>query len=355
MTDATLEDYIRQHIAAHNAPEVTFAWQGGEPTLMGLDFFRRAVELQKKYQKPGTRILNTLQTNATTFNDAWCKFFHENNFLLGISIDGPASMHDTYRVDKGGSPTFGRVMAGIELAKRHDVEFNVLATVNAANVKHGIEVYQFLRDQVGASFMQFIPIIERANESGYQEGSTVTDRSITGEQYGEFLIEVFDVWVRNDVGRVFVQLFDVALGVWLGHPSALCVFAETCGGALALEHNGDLFSCDHFVEPRHRLGNIAETSLAEMVSSPKQRQFGDSKRDDLPQYCRQCEVRFICNGGCPKDRILLTPDGEPGLNYLCAGFKAFFTHIDQPMKTMARLILNQQSPAAIMAQYKKLS
>lgn len=348
MTDAVLEDYIRQHIEAHHVPEVTFAWQGGEPTLMGLDFFRRAVELQKKYQKPGTRILNTLQTNATTFNDAWCSFFHEHNFLLGISIDGPAPMHDAYRVDKGGSPTFARVMAGIQLAKKHGVEFNVLATVNAANVAHGVEVYRFLRDEVGAAFMQFIPIIERDNDTGYQEGDTVTDRSVTGEQYGRFLIEVFDEWVSHDVGTVFVQLFDVALGVWLGHPSALCVFAETCGGALALEHNGDLYSCDHFVEPRHRLGNVTQTPLDQLVSSPQQRAFGQSKRDSLPRYCRECEVRFICNGGCPKDRILLTPDGEPGLNYLCDGFKAFFTHIDHPMKTMARLILNRRSPAEIM-------
>lgn len=351
MTDEVLEDYVRQHIAAHNVPEVTFAWQGGEPTLMGLDFFKRAVELQKKYQKPGTRILNTLQTNATTFNDDWCSFFHEHNFLLGISIDGPQAMHDYYRVDKGGSPTFHRVMAGIDLAKKHGVEFNILATVNAANVAHGVEVYRFIRDEIGAAFIQFIPIIERDNETGYQEGTDVTDRSVTGAQYGQFLIEVFDEWVRNDVGEVFVQLFDVALGVWLGHPSALCVFAETCGGALALEHNGDLYSCDHFVEPRHRLGNVAETPLADLVHSEQQRQFGLNKRDELPRFCRECDVRFICNGGCPKDRILTTPDGEPGLNYLCDGFKAFFTHIDQPMKTMARLIMNQHSPADIMKSY----
>lgn len=348
MTDEMLEDYVRQHIAAHNVPEVTFAWQGGEPTLMGLGFFRRAVELQKKYQKPGTQILNTLQTNATTFNDDWCAFFAEHNFLLGISIDGPAAMHDAYRVDKGGSPTFARVMDGINLARKHNVEFNILTTVNAANAEHGVEVYRFLRDETGASFIQFIPIIERDNETGFQEGTDVTDRSVTGEQYGRFLIDVFDEWVTNDVGSVFVQLFDVALGVWLGHPSALCVFAETCGGALALEHNGDLYSCDHFVEPLHRLGNVSETPLAQMVNSAQQKKFGQDKLDTLPKYCRECEVRFICNGGCPKDRIATTPDGEPGLNYLCDGFKAFFTHIDQPMKTMARLILSQRPPSEIM-------
>ncbi len=348
MSEELLENYVRQHIEAHNVQEVTFAWQGGEPTLMGLDFFRRAVEFQEKYRKPGTRILNTFQTNATTFNDAWCQFFHEHNFLLGISIDGPAAMHDYYRVDKGGSPTWARVMAGIALAKKHNVEFNVLVTVNSANVAHGAEVYRFLRDEVGARYMQFIPIIERDNETGFQEGTDVTDRSVTGEQYGQFLIEVFNEWVTNDVGTVFVQLFDVAVGVWLGHPAALCVFAETCGGALALEHNGDLYSCDHFVEPRFHLGNVKDTPLSDMVNSEKQRQFGQHKRDSLPKYCRECEVRFICNGGCPKDRIAMTPDGEPGLNYLCAGFKAFFTHIDPAMKTIARLILSRRSPSEIM-------
>jgi uncharacterized protein len=350
MSDTLLENYTRQHIAAHDVPEVTFAWQGGEPTLMGLDFFKRAVQLQQKYRKPGTRIVNTVQTNATTFNDAWCQFFHEHHFLLGISLDGPRALHDAYRVDKGGSPTFDRVMAGIDLAKKHKVEFNILTTVNAANGDHGLEVYRCLRDDVGTSFIQFIPIVERDNATGFQEGEKVTDRSVTGRQYGQFLIAVFDEWVRRDVGRVFVQLFDISLGAWLGEPSALCIFAETCGGALALEHNGDLFSCDHFVEPRHRLGNITEKPLAELVSSPQQRKFGLDKRDTLPRYCRECEVRFICNGGCPKDRILTTPDGEPGLNYLCEGFKAFFNHIDRPMKIMANLILHHRPPAEIMSE-----
>jgi len=348
MSDAILENYTRQHIAAHDVPEVTFAWQGGEPTLMGLEFFRRAVALQQKYRKPGTRILNTIQTNATTLNEEWCRFFHEHEFLLGISLDGPRAMHDTYRVDKGGSPTFDRVMAGVALVKKHQVDFNILTTVNAANADHGLEVYRFLRDEVGTSFVQFIPIVERDNATGYQEGERVTKRSVTGRQYGSFLIAVFDEWVRRDVGRVFVQLFDVALGVWLGEPSALCIFAETCGRALALEHNGDLFSCDHFVEPRHRLGNVAAAPLADLVNSPQQRQFGLNKRDTLPRYCRECEVRFICNGGCPKDRILTTPDGEPGLNYLCEGFKAFFTHIDRPMKTMAGLVRRRRPPSEIM-------
>jgi serine-type anaerobic sulfatase-maturating enzyme len=212
MSDGLLENYTRQHIAAHDVQEVTFAWQGGEPTLMGLDFFRRAVAFQEKYRKPGTRIVNTIQTNATTLNDDWCRFFRDHNFLLGISLDGPRALHDTYRVDKGGSPTFDRVMAGVALVKKHQVEFNILTTVNAANAAHSLEVYRFLRDEVGTSFIQFIPIVERDNTTGYQEGERVTARSITGRQYGEFLISIFNEWVRHDVGRVFVQLFDIALG-----------------------------------------------------------------------------------------------------------------------------------------------
>ncbi len=349
MNDALLADYTRQYIEAQSQiPEVTFAWQGGEPTLMGLDFFRRAVELQKQFAKPGTMIHNALQTNATMLDDAWCEFFHAENFLLGVSLDGPRELHDAYRVDKGGAPTFDRVMRGIELLKKYHVEFNILATVHAANAPHPLDVYRFFRDEVGTQFIQFIPIVERANETGFQEGNAVTPRSVTGKQYGDFLGAIFDEWVRRDVGRVFVQVFDVALGVWLGQPASLCIFAETCGSALALEHNGDLFACDHFVEPRYKLGNLAHDKLIALVGSEAQRRFGLDKRDTLPRYCRECAVRFICNGGCPKDRLLTTLDGEPGLNYLCEGFKTFFTHIDQPMKTMASLIQQQRPPADIM-------
>jgi uncharacterized protein len=348
MSDALLQESVRQHIESHQTPEVTFTWQGGEPTLMGLDFFRRALELQRKYRKPETRIHNALQTNATTLDDEWCRFFRENGFLVGVSLDGPRPVHDAYRVDRGGAPTFDRVMAGIALLQKHGVEFNVLACVHAASAGRGLQVYRFLRDDVGAPMIQFIPIVERDNTTGFQEGGTVAARSVTGKQYGEFLIAVFDEWVRRDVGRVFVQIFDVALGVWFGQPSTLCVHAETCGDALALEHNGDLFSCDHFVEPRHRLGNITETPLADLVASPQQRKFGLDKRNSLPRTCRQCEVRFVCNGGCPKDRILTAPDGEPGLNILCEGLKAFFTHIHRPMSIMADLLRQRRSPAAIM-------
>ncbi len=344
MRDAMLEATVRQHIGAQRAPEVVFDWQGGEPTLMGLDFFRRAVGLQQRYRRPGTRILNTLQTNGTTLDAEWCRFLRESGFLVGVSLDGPRALHDAYRVDRGGSPTFDRVMAGIALLQAHGVEFNVLTAVHAANAGRGLEVYRFLREAARAPVVQFIPIVER--DAG---GEGVTSRSVTGRQYGEFLMEVFAEWVRRDVGRVFVQIFDVALGVWFGRPSSLCVFAETCGAAPALEHNGDLYSCDHFVEPAHRLGNIADTPLGELVASPRQRAFGRAKRDALPRFCRECPVLFACNGGCPKDRFVKAPDGEPGLNYLCEGLRAFFTRIDRPMRTMAGLLRQHRSPALVMS------
>lgn len=348
MADDLLESYTKQYIDAQRVPEVTFAWQGGEPTLMGLDFFKRAVELQQQYRKPGMRIHNAFQTNGVLLDDDWCRFFHQHNFLIGLSVDGPKHIHDAYRVDKGGRPTFDRVMAGLALLKKHKVEFNILTTVHAANADHGVEVYRCLRDEVGTQFMQFIPIVERDNETGYQEGDEVTDRSLTAEQYGRFLISIFDEWVRRDVGRVFVQIFDVALAAWAGERPGLCIFEETCGLALAMEHNGDLFACDHFVEPNYRLGNIQEIPLIDMVASAEQRQFGLDKRDKLPQYCRECEVRFVCNGGCPKDRFINTPTGEPGLNYLCGGFRAFFNHIDRPMHFMANELHAGRPPANIM-------
>lgn len=348
MTDDLLEEYTRQYIASQSTPEVTFAWQGGEPTLMGLDFFRRAVELQAKYRKPGTTIRNSFQTNGTLLDDDWCAFLREQNFLIGISIDGPERLHDAYRQDKGGKATFARVMRGLELLKKHQVEFNTLTCVNAANAAHGLEVYRFLRDEAGSQFMQFIPIVERDNETGYQQGTRLSNRSVTGAAYGRFLIDIFDEWVRCDVGQRFVQIFDVALARWSGHRPGLCIFEETCGLGMAMEWNGDVYSCDHYVEPDYRLGNITETPLEELVSNPRQMAFGLAKRDTLPRYCRECSVRFICNGGCPKDRVLKTPDGEPGLNALCDGFKAFFTYIDRPMKLMTALLRANRAPAEVM-------
>ncbi len=350
MSDELLEDYTRQYIAAQDVPEITFAWQGGEPTLMGLSFFQKAVDYQEKYRRPGQTIRNAFQTNGTLLNADWCAFFHEHNFLIGLSIDGPERLHNTYRLDKGGKPVFSRVLHAAEMLHRHGVEFNTLTCVNAANADSGLEVYRFLRDEIfgaGPGYLQFIPIIERDNDSGFQEGTRVTRRSVSGEQYGRFLIKIFDEWVRRDVGRIFVQIFDVALAAWHGQRPGLCVHEETCGLGLAMEFNGDLYSCDHFVEPNHLLGDIHATPLAELVNSPKQYAFGMAKKA-LPRYCRECSVRFICNGGCPKDRILRAPDGEPGLNYLCAGFKSFFTYIDRPMKMMSALLHAHRAPAEVM-------
>jgi uncharacterized protein len=356
MADELLETYIRQNIEAQPHGEVSIAWQGGEPTLMGLDFFRLSMEYERKYLKPGMTIQNTMQTNGVSLDDEWCEFFREHNFLIGLSLDGPREMHDAYRVDKGGNPTFDRVMRGARLMQRHKVEFNILTTVNAANAGHPVEVYRFLRDEVGTKFIQFIPIVERATPENIaranegwgdartdrplylQEGSLVTERSVEPEQWGRFLTGVFDEWIKRDVGTVFVQMFDAALASWVGAPPAMCIFSETCGNAVALEHNGDVYSCDHFVEPEYLLGNIQQQSLVQLVGLDKQRKFGQDKRDTLPDYCRRCEVRFACHGECPKNRFILTPDGEPGLNYLCAGYKDFFNHVDRPMRIMAELL-----------------
>ncbi len=348
MSDELLQEYTRQYMAAQRVPEVTFAWQGGEPTLMGLDFFRRAVAAQHQYRKAGMRVMNALQTNGTLLDDEWCSFLHANDFLVGLSLDGPRALHDAYRVDRGGRSTFDRVMAAARLMQQHQVEFNILTTVHAANAPHPLEVYRFLRDELGTHFIQFIPIVERVNDSGFQEGDRVTSRSVTGKQYGDFLIAIFDEWVRHDVGQVFVQIFDVALAAWLGQRPGLCIFEETCGNALAMEHNGDIYSCDHFVEPRHFLGNLADVPLLDLMTSEQQQHFGQAKRDTLPATCHSCEVRFVCNGECPKNRFAYTPDGEAGLNYLCEGYRAFFNHIDPAMKFMAAELHAQRAPANIM-------
>jgi uncharacterized protein len=340
MRDDTLEIYIRQQLESQG-PEATVAWQGGEPTLMGLDFFRRSVELTRRYRRSGQTVQFTIQTNGTLINEEWCEFLREHRFLVGLSIDGPQVMHDAYRVDKRGKPTFDKVVRAARLMQQHEVDFNVLCTVHAMNADRPIEVYRYFRDVLGARFIQFIPIVERVNSDGktlIQEGNSVTERSVSSDAWGTFLNTIFDEWVRRDVGTVFVQMFDAALASWVGAPQSMCVFSETCGGAVALEHNGDLYSCDHYVEPKYLLGNIADTPLAELIGSPQQRAFGNAKRDALPRYCRECPVRFACHGECPKNRFIQTPDGEPGLNYLCAGYKAFFTHIDRPMHMMADLL-----------------
>lgn len=356
MKPEVLESYIRQYIESQNSPEITFAWQGGEPTLLGVEYFQKVVELEKKYAG-GRRVHNALQTNGTKLDREWCRFFREHGFLVGLSLDGPRSLHDTYRVDKGGKPTFERVMHGLSLLKKHRVDFNTLTVINASNVKHALKVYDFLRE-TGSGFLQFIPLVERQPtgpnaplapppEDG-QPAMPVTRWSVPAEAYGDFLITIFDQWVRRDVGKVFVQLFDVSLGIWSGAGAGLCVFQEDCGRALAIEHNGDLFSCDHFVYPKYHLGNILNASLGDLVNSERQTAFGQAKSRLLPKYCRECDVRFACNGECPKHRFIKTPDGEEGLNYLCPAYKKFFRHVDPLMKRMTALLHSGRAPAEIM-------
>lgn len=366
MSEATLEEYIRQLLESHKTPEVTIAWQGGEPTLMRLDFFKKSVEIANRFKKPGQNILHTFQTNGILLDDEWCEFFKEHNFLVGLSVDGPRDIHDAYRLDRGGKGTFDRVMNGWELLRKHGVDFNILCTVNAANETRGREVYRFFRDELHAEWIQFIPIVERATKDtidianqGWaeqagrnrllytQNGTLVTDRSVGGRQYGQFLIDVFEEWVRRDVGKVYVQLFDVTLEAYTGR-HLLCLHAPTCGYGPALEYNGDLYSCDHFVEPKFKLGNIHDTHLQDLVASTVQRKFGDDKRDTLTAQCKRCEVLSLCNGGCPKERFSMSKDGEPGQNYLCAGLELFYKHTQPAMRNMILLLRHGQAPAEIM-------
>ena len=370
MPDAVLEKYIREYIENQDVPEISFAWQGGEPTLLGVGYFRNVVELQKRYAN-GKTIHNAFQTNGTLLDDEWGKFLAESGFLVGLSIDGPRELHDRYRVDKQQWPTFDAVMRGLDVLKRNKVEFNTLTVVNRANGDRPLDVYRFLRG-IGSGFIQFIPLVERAAGHAHGPGvaltvggrpvhlaeppaphrpglfnpaseppaddlASVTDWSVGPRQYGNFLCTIFDEWVQRDVGKVFVQLFDVTLGKWMGQPAGLCVFAETCGSALAMEHNGDVYSCDHYVYPQYRLGNVMEQNLGDIVRSEQQLQFGRDKAATLPAYCRSCAVKHLCNGECPKHRFINTPDGEAGLNYLCAAYKRFFTHTEPAMKKMLRL------------------
>jgi uncharacterized protein len=322
MSDEVLENFTRQYIAAQppGTQSVDFAWQGGEPTLMGVDFFRRAVELQQKYARQGMAISNSLQTNGTRLDDEWGQFLHKNNFLVGISIDGPDWIHNKFRKDKKGGDTYENVMRGVDVLRKHRVEFNTLTCVQDHNSHYAAEVYDFLTG-LGSTFLQFIPIVEPEPADG------VTYRSVKAEMYGHFLNGVLDRWLeKNDVGRVFVQDFDLLLGLVMGMPSSLCTHAETCGRSVAIEHTGEMFSCDHFVNREDQIGNVMEHTMKAMLDGDKQTQFGLDKREKLPQYCLDCEFLSVCNGGCPKDRIIETPDGEPGLHYLCEGFKIYYRH-----------------------------
>jgi serine-type anaerobic sulfatase-maturating enzyme len=356
MDEETLHAYIRQLMETTAGPEVQVSWQGGEPMLRGLNFFRRSVDLANLYRRPHQHIQHTIQTNGTLIDDQWATFFKQHNYLVGLSIDGPRKLHDAYRIGKDGEGSFDDAIRGWNILQKHAVDVNILCTIHAANANHPLEVYRFFRDELNAKYIQMIPIVERATSEtiaaanqGWgglkgkdrplykQEGNLVTERTVLSESFGSFLIAIFDEWVKRDVGTVYVTTFDVALGSWLGQHNS-CIIAPTCGSALVLEHNGDVYSCDHFVEPDHRLGNVNETPLKILITSEKQRRFGQNKYDTLPKYCRECPVLFACYGECPRNRFIQTPDGDEGLNYLCAGYKSFFTHIDAPMKTMAGLL-----------------
>ena len=345
MSDQVLETLVQQRLAASDDQEVEFTWQGGEPTLLGLDFFARAVEVQRRYGE-GRLVRNAIQTNGVLLDDAWGEFLAANHFLVGFSVDGPEAMHDAYRVDRGGRPSFARVMRGLEILQKHRVEFNTLTVVHRANGDQPGEVYDFLC-QVGSRFMQFIPLVERFAAQSTAEGlersvgegdGVVSERSVLPEQWGHFLCGVFDRWLERDLGERFLQVVEVALQNYLGVPPSLCLFRENCGEAVALEHNGDLYSCDHYVFPEHRLGNILKRPLSLLLRLPQQKHFGRQKSETLPQYCRKCEVLGACRGECPKNRFLKTPDGEGGLNYLCAGYKRFFLHIQPALAQISGLL-----------------
>lgn len=355
MADDVLESYVRQMIDTSleaGMQEVSFAWQGGEPTMLGVDYFRKIVALQKRFAPQGVRVTNAFQTNGMLLDDDWGAFLHDNGFLVGISIDGPKKVHDRYRVDRAGRPTFDKVMRGLEVLQRHNVEHNALTTVHRANGGKGKEVYRFLKG-LGFEFMQFIPIAERNGSGGLagapqvdmDPGNSVTDWSVSPRAYGKFLCDVFDTWFRNDIGKVFVQHFDVMLGKWVGDQDSLCVFAATCGNGLALEHDGSLYSCDHYVYPQYRLGNIAETPMRDLLWTERQVEFGQMKKDSLTAQCRGCTYRFACNGGCPKHRFARARDGEDGHNYFCEGYTMFFRHADERLRAMARALASGR-PAA---------
>lgn len=352
MSDEVLETYTREYIESQPGPSVVFEWQGGEPALVGIDFFKRALNFQKKYNA-GKQITNSFQTNGTSLDEAWCAFLSRNNFLVGLSLDGPEALHDAYRVDKDGRPTFSKVLHSLQMMQKYEVEVNVLAAVNRESSKHPLEVYRFFRQQ-GVQFIQFVPIIEReadpeAEKLGIplavppsltheETSAAVTPWSVEPKEYGEFLIRVFEEWIKNDVGRIFVMNFEWSLGAWAGVGPGVCYLSPRCGRNLIIEHNGDIFSCDHFMYPAYRLGNILEGRLGKMVQSEQQTAFGASKETALPGYCRHCDVLFACRGGCPKHRFAKSPDGEPGLNHLCAGFKIFYHYVDPSMKHMVELI-----------------
>ena len=356
MSDETLELFIKQYIEAQTTPEVLFIWHGGEPLLRPISFYQRAVELQQRYAN-GRRVDNCIQTNATLIDEEWCRFFVRNNFLVGVSVDGPRSMHDALRKRDDGSGSFRDVVRGLRLLSKYQVEWNAMATVNFLNVEQPLEFYRFFRDELGCRYLQFTPVVERTTTSSAgcrlmhaaEPGGELTPYSITAKQWGRFLCTIFDEWVRNDVGRLFVQLFDSTLANWVGAPAGVCTMSKYCGQAAAIEHNGDVYSCDHFVFSEYRLGNIHDTSLIDMMCGSRQREFGEAKYRSLPRQCRKCRYEFACHGECPRNRFITTVDGEPGLNYLCEGYYAFFSHVSEAMDYMRSQLDRGLPPANVMS------
>jgi uncharacterized protein len=357
MPPDVLEEYIKQYIGANEVPEVTFVWHGGEPLMAGLDYFRKAVELQRKYAG-GKSIINSLQTNGVMMNADWCRFFSSNRFLIGLSIDGPADIHDAYRVNRAGRPSFDSAMAAVNLMKQYGVEYNTLSVVTNLSEGRGAAVYRFLKS-IGSRYMQFLPVVEHIMPvSGDGRpviakpgtaGSVMAPWSVSAMGYGRFITDIFDEWVVSDVGEYFVQAFDMTLAQWAGVKPGLCIYSETCGDALVVEHNGDVYSCDHFVYPEFRLGNIMNDNLVDLYTSPDQFRFGVNKRNTLPRYCARCRYYFACRGECPKHRFLTTDTGEYGLNALCEGFKHYFSHVEPYMEQMTRLLSQKKSPALVMS------
>lgn len=354
ISDEMLNKFIREYIEAQTSPDVLFCWHGGETLMRPISFYRRAIELQRKYAR-GRRIDNTIQTNATMLTDEWCEFFRENNFLVGVSIDGPQEFHDEYRRTATGKPTFHKVMQGIRLLNKHNVEWNALAVVNDFNADYPLEFYNFFKD-IGCHYIQFTPIVERRIERndglslapGMEEGGELVDFSVTPEQWGKFLCTIFDEWVRHDVGTYFIQIFDATLANWAGVQPGLCSLAKECGHAGVMEFNGDVYSCDHFVYPEHLLGNINEKTITEMMYGEKQREFAKLKHELLPQQCRECPVEFACHGECPKNRFTRDKYGNPGLNYLCKGYRQFFEHVKPYMDFMKGELDAKRPPSNVM-------
>lgn len=354
MSDSLLEHFVKQYIESQTTPDVLFLWHGGEPLMRSQSFYRKALSLQKKYAG-GRTVNNVFQTNGTMLTDEWCRFFKENRCLVGVSVDGPKEFHDAYRQNRLGQPSFDQVMRGINLLDKHGVMWNAMAVVNSLNVRHPEEFYHFFKS-IGCRYIQFTPIVERlaAHADGRylatpdQKDCRLAQFSITPEDWGKFLCTIFDEWVRNDVGTCFVQMFDATLANWVGVDPGLCTMARNCGHAGVMEYDGDVYSCDHFVFPEYKLGNIRQHTLLEMMYGEKQQEFARLKQGSLPGQCRKCDYLFACNGGCPKDRFAQTDEGEPNLNYLCKGYHQYFKHVKPYMEFMKGELLSGRSPANVM-------